>query len=217
MPEGAAPIVEPGPQAPKPRVVQYRNRRYSIRLEPIFWQTLDRAARRMGLRLGRFIAELADRDNGPNFSSYLRVRCMIEAEQALARAKLGFGDAGQAGLVELVEASFAPGLVLSRYRTIVLYNGAFLEWIGRDRRPPDGADLTSVMQVRTRRSLNELWLEMLAGTLSSVDANVLRVEPGRVLTARVRLVALPAAGDAEFHAVMWLAPGRRAAPVPRIS
>ncbi len=45
-----------GIQTPKPRIVQYQNRRYSIRLEPVFWQTLDSLAEREGIRLGSFIA-----------------------------------------------------------------------------------------------------------------------------------------------------------------
>lgn len=212
MPEGDKPLSASDFQAPRPRIVQYRNRRYSIRLEPVFWQVLDQLARREGVRLGRYIADLADRSSGANFSSYLRVKCMLEAEQALARAELGVGGRDGAGIVELVETAFTPGLLLSRYRTIVLCNEAFLNWMEDTSRPPHGADLTSLLQVRTRGSLNALWLDMVAGSVSGFEASVLRVDPGRVLTARARVVAMPMAGDRDFRAVMWLAPGRRSAP-----
>src|SRR3546814_2826331 len=76
-------------QTPKPRIVQYRNKRYSVRLEPIYWQTLEVLADRRRMRLGRFVAELADSYEGPNFSSFLRVFCMLEGEQSLAREILG--------------------------------------------------------------------------------------------------------------------------------
>ena len=43
-------------QMPKPRVVQHRGRRYSIRLESVFWKFLEYLAGRQGVRLGRYIA-----------------------------------------------------------------------------------------------------------------------------------------------------------------
>ncbi|MFQ5774556.1 MAG: ribbon-helix-helix domain-containing protein [Kiloniellaceae bacterium] len=207
MPQGADPGA--GTQEPKPRIVQYRNRRYSIRLEPVFWQALDRLAERSRMRLGRFVAEAAGRYRGSNFSSHLRVMCMLEAELGLARASL---RPTQSNVMDLVEASFSPGLVLSRYRTIIAYNDGFADWLGRDRAPASGADLTSVIQVRTRRPLNDVWLEMIAGTIASVDANVLHVQPGRVLAAAARFVALQPQQDEEFYAVLWISTGRRAAP-----
>ena len=45
-----------GDQTPKPRIVQYRGRRYSIRLEPVFWQSLEALAEGQGKRLGRLVA-----------------------------------------------------------------------------------------------------------------------------------------------------------------
>jgi len=199
----------PDTQKPKPRIVQFRNRRYSVRLEPVFWQALDRLAARANMRLGRYVAGLAEGFRGNNFSSHLRVLCMLEAEQALTRMSL---RPGRASLVELIETSFTPALVLSRYRTIVAHNGSFADWMGAENPPPAGADLTSVIQVRTRRPLNEVWLEMISGALPLVEANVLHVEPGRVLTAHARFVALPAPEEAEFYAVLWIAPARRQTP-----
>lgn len=209
MPEGGGPSI--ANQQPKPRIVQYRNRRYSIRLEPVFWQALDRLAEREGQRLGRFVARLADRYHGSNFSSHLRVLCMLEAERALAEASL---HATRANLIDLVAGSFSPGLVLSRYRTIVAYNDGFVEWLGVERAALHGADLTALLQLRTRRPLNDLWLDMLVGEIEAAEANVLYVAPGKVLAAPARLVALPAHQDEEFYAVLWVSPTRRTPPGP---
>jgi len=68
---------KPGEQAPKPRIVQYNNRRYSIRLEPVFWRALETLAERNQMRLGKFIAELEETYQGKNFSSFLRVFSML--------------------------------------------------------------------------------------------------------------------------------------------
>ncbi len=137
-----------GNQYPKPRVVQYRRRRYSIRLEPAFWQSLERLAAREGMRLGRFVADLSDGYRGVNFASYLRVICMLQSELALADARL---QPTSGTLLDVVMACDSPGLLLSRERTLVAYNDSFVEWLGPSETSLTGADLTSVVQVRTRQ------------------------------------------------------------------
>ena len=208
MPEAAVGRI--GDQSPKPRIVQYRNRRYSIRLEPVFWRALERLAERNQMRLGRFVADLAERHRGGNFSSHLRVICMLEAERTLAGVQL---RAGEASLVDMVSASFNPGLVLSRYRTIVAHNDAFAEWLGADHPALLGADLTSIVQVRTKTPLNEIWLDMIAGNVDSAEARVLYVEPGRVLAAPARLLAIQPRPGEDFYALMWVSSGPKS-PAP---
>jgi predicted DNA-binding ribbon-helix-helix protein len=195
-----------GIQTPKPRIVQYQNRRYSIRLEPVFWQALESLAGREGMRLGRFIAELAERYNGNNFASHLRVISMVESERALAQASM---LPTRDNILGVVRACSSPGLVLSRYRTILAHNDGFLEWLGAPEESLAGADLTSVIQVRTRRPLNDLWLDMVAGNVASAEANVLHVEPGRVIAAAAKLLGLHPRDGEGFYAVMWLSATRR--------
>ena len=206
-------VTDVGVQIPKPRIVQYRNRRYSIRLEPVFWQALEGLAERQELRLGRFIAELAERYDGNNFASHLRVLGMVEAERALAQASL---HASHDSILDLVLACASPGLVLSRFRTILSHNKSFLDWLGSPERSLAGADLTSVIQVRTRRPLNDVWLDMIAGNLASVDANVLYVEPGRVIAAAAKLLALHPREGEKFYAVMWLSATRKPSTEPTV-
>ena len=190
-----------GNQAPKPRIVHYRNKRYSVRLEPIYWQTLEVLAARQRLRLGRFVAELAERYEGPNFSSYLRVFCMLEGEQALARESLG---PTHHGLLDVVTNCPNPGLILSRYRTVIAYNGAFGEWLGPTEVAIIGAELTNLVQVRTRRSLGEVWQDLVNGREAKAEAKLLYVAPGRVNAAQATIVALRSQALQEFYAVMWL-------------
>ncbi len=196
----------PDPQAPKPRIVQYDNRRHSIRLEPVFWQALETQAERRGLRLGRYVGELAEAFAGPNFSSHLRVLCMLEHEQDLVQARL---RPGRVSAVDLVLTAYGPGLVLSHYRTIIAYNAGFLDWLGRERRPAPGSELTAVVQVRTRRPLNDIWLDLVAGTIVTAEVNILHVLPGRVLAAPARLIAIPDSDSGAFYAVLWISTGRR--------
>ena len=204
-------VAVPRLQRPQPRIVQFKNRRYSIRLEPVFWQALESQAKRQGMRLGKYIGHLAEAFEGNNFSSHLRVLSMLESERTIAQANL---PVRRAGLLDLVLTAFEPGLVLSRYRTIIAYNAGFLAWLGREFRPAVGSDLTSVFQVRTRRPLNELWLDLIAGTVVSADINILHVQPGRVLAAPARLVALPAASEGEFYGALWISTRRRGGVEP---
>lgn len=197
-------------QAPKPRIVQYRNKRYSVRLEPIYWQTLEVLADRDRKRLGRFVAELAENYEGHNFSSYLRVFCMLEGERALARETLG---PTHHGLLDVVTNCPNPGLILSRYRTVIAYNISFGEWLGPADVAVVGAELTTLVQVRTRRSLTEVWQDLVDGRETMADAKLLYVAPGRVNAAQASILALRSQAYQEFYAVMWLSPqARRVGP-----
>lgn len=198
-------------QAPKPRVVQYRGRRYSIRLETVFWKFLEVLAARQGLRLGRYIAGLAGSYGGNNLSSYLRVVCMLEAERSVAEAVL---DPSRDSLLALVRDCPSPGVIVSRSRTILGYNTAFAHWLGPGPRVLAGSELTDVLQVRTSRFLNELWTDMITGAQGTVKAQVLRVSPGRVSAARATIVPLRSDADEGFYAVLWLEVGEPAAAKP---
>ena len=189
-------------QSPKPRIVQYRNRRYSVRLEPIYWRNLERIAERRQNRLGQLIATLAEDHRGGNFSSFLRVYCMLEAERAFAVRHLG---TSLTSLMDVLGTCPAPGLILSRHRTIVSFNEAFGDWLGAVEVSVIGANLTSLLQVRTVQPLNAVWQSMIIGKESRVAARVLYVAPGRVNAAQASFLALHAAGGTEFYAVMWLA------------
>ena len=188
-------------QALKPRVVQHRGRRYSIRLEAAFWKFLEYLAQRQGVRLGRYIAGLAAAYGGNNLSSYLRVVCMLEAARNVAEAVL---DPTRDSLLALVRDCPSPGLIVSRDRTILGYNAAFAQWLGSGPRILAGSELSEVLQIRTARSLNDIWTDMITGEQGSIRAHVLRVSPGRVSAAQATIVPLRSDDDEGFYAVLWL-------------
>ena len=188
-------------QAPKPRVVQYRGRRYSIRLETVFWKFLEYLAGRRDLRLGRYIAGLAAAYDGNNLSSYLRVVCMLEAQRSVAEAVL---DPTRDSLLALVRDCPSPGVIVSRSRTILGYNTAFAHWLGPGPRVLAGSELTDVLQIRTSRFLNEVWTDLITGAQGTVKAQVLRVSPGRVSAAQATIVPLRSDQGEGFYAVLWL-------------
>ena len=188
-------------EPPKPRIVQYQNRRFSVRLEPVFWRSLDALAERQGQRLGQYIAALHDRCPGGNFSSFLRCQCMLRSEERLAEFDL---QPEQGNLTHVLRSAPVPGIILSRYRSIIGTNSSFLEWLGPYDVSLTGANLTSLLQVRTRQPLNDVWQMLVTGRLRSAEARVLYVAPGRVNAAQATFVALRSANGEEFYAVMWL-------------
>lgn len=189
-------------ESPKPRIVQHRNRRFSVRLEPVFWRALEGLAEQSQMRLGRYIAEQANRCPGGNFSSFLRVHCMLDFEERLAERHL---VANHASLMAIVQSAPLPGLILSRYRSIIGANAAFLEWLGPIEVAIRGANLTNLIQVRTRLPLNDVWQKMLDGKMQGADARVLYVAPGRVNAAHASFVPVHVEDGQEFYAIMWLA------------
>jgi hypothetical protein len=126
---------------------------------------------------------------------------MLEGEQALARETLG---PTHHGLMDVVTNCPNPGLILSRYRTVIAYNNSFGEWLGPANVAVVGAELTTLVQIRTRRSLSEVWQDLVNGQESRADAKLLYVAPGRVNAAQATILALRSQTYQEFYAVMWL-------------
>ncbi len=112
---------------PTPRIVQYKKKRYALRLENIFWQELEYLARRRRMRLGQLIAELDDAHDGPNLSSFVRGFCMVEAERDASRFRL---ESGSFDLLDILRGSPAPALLLTHERVIIDANQALIEWVG---------------------------------------------------------------------------------------
>src|SRR3546814_18505450 len=63
--------------------------------------------------------------------------------------------------------------------------------------------LTTLVQVRTRRSLNDVLQDLVSGREPSADAKLLYVAPGRVNAAQATILALRSQLHQEFYAVMW--------------
>ena len=186
-----------------PRIVQYRQRRYSLRMEKIFWQFLEQIARDHNTKLGRLVAALAESATGKNLTSHIRAFCMFQAEQMVARLATA---AGRAHVATLVGSCPAPGLVLSRDRRIVLVNEALSAWLGESHPVLVGAELTGIFQVRTQRPLNEIWAGMVSGAVPRCQAKFVYVAPGRVLAAEARLMGYHSRRREGFACIAWLAP-----------
>src|SRR3546814_18936644 len=96
---------------------------------------------------------------------------------------------------------------------------AFGEWLGPANVAVIGAELTTLVQVRTRRSLNDVWQDLVSGREPRADAKLLYVAPGRVRAAQAMIPPLRSPVQPEFYEVLLLLlqdrrPRRPGGPTP---
>ncbi|WP_120496432.1 ribbon-helix-helix domain-containing protein [Kiloniella sp. EL199] len=195
-------------QAPKARIVQYNKKRYSIRLEPVFWRALEMVASDHDLKVGKFIGKLETIYQGPNFSSFLRVFCMISAERHIASAE---ADTNKDTLLSIINASPSPAALIAQDMTIIASNNAFYNWIGEDKYALEGSSINKLFQLRTKGLLQDNLKELLTAQTTHIDARVIRMIPGKVITAQARMVRASLFKQKKQNIVIWIASAPRLA------
>jgi predicted DNA-binding ribbon-helix-helix protein len=179
---------------PTPRIVQYKKKRYALRLENIFWEELEFLARRRGRRLGQLIAELDEAHQGPNLSSFVRGFCMVEAERDASRFRL---ESGSFDLLDILRGSPAPALLLTHDRLIIDANPALMEWAGPEityRKQK----FDSLFVPRVTRSLDETIELMRSGQLKRTQIQV--THAGRTVPATLTALSV----GSIFYCLVWL-------------
>jgi len=168
------------------RILQAGGRRYSLRLEGCYWETLAAIAARRGLRLSRLVAEVAARADGTNLASHLRVFCLEETRRATLMHELA---ADRTSVVTLIEGAPAPALAVDALGRIVAINAPFLERIGASAETLLGTPLLRYFRFHCRTGINiETLLKELSGWATAESARMIHIVPGRVLAVPVRLV-----------------------------
>jgi predicted DNA-binding ribbon-helix-helix protein len=195
-------------QAPKARIVQYNKKRYSIRLEPVFWRALEMVAKDHDLKVGRFIGKLETIYQGPNFSSFLRVFCMVSAERHLAAVE---ADASKDTLLSIINASPSPAALVALDMTIISSNNSFYNWVGEDKQSLEGSSINKLFQMRTRGLFQDNLKELLSAQIPHIDARIIRMVPGKVITAQARMVRASLPNQKRQHLVIWIASAPRLA------
>jgi predicted DNA-binding ribbon-helix-helix protein len=183
------------------RILQLAGRRYSLRLEPVFWEALAAIAERRRMRLNRLVAELAEHRGGEeSLASHLRSFCLLEHRRAaLARAT----PVERTSLMSLVESAPAPGALLDAAQRILTVNEAFAAWLGRPRRALDGEPLLRHFRLRGERPFEALWAGLGREWHLPEPQRIINIEPGRVLAANARLVPL-VSGRGRPYCLLWL-------------
>ena len=166
------------------RIVQYRGRRFSIKLEPEFWSWLEGLAATRGLRLNTMIAEIAAKlPEDVNLASGLRQYCLLEASQRIVRLEdrvleLSLAS-GFTNLATIIEANPAPALLVSSAREVLKVNGSFARWSGIARGQLVGRAFDHVFSLATSAPLPEVWEQFARGYPRPVPAKLTYLAPGR--------------------------------------
>ncbi len=194
----------------KPRIIQADHRRYSLKLEPVFWAALEELAELQGRRLNHLVAEIA-REAGPdaNLASRLRMFCLTayqgqQAEREAVRQRLDLGG--------LLDSSPIPALLIAPNMLIRRENAAFAQRFGGEGRRFVGRPLQRLFRLQTAVPLVEAWARFARGEVFPVRGRLIHAVPGRVTTAEMRLFPVPGRGAGRFYCIVWIALGLPAAP-----
>lgn len=181
---------------PQPRIVQYKRRRYSLRLESIFWRQLEILAYRRRLKLGQLVAELSEACQGPNLSSFVRGFCMVEAERDATRLRLA---SGSFDLLDILKGAPAPALLLTEHRLIIDVNQSLMDWLGPEPPTLRQQKFDLLFEPRVMRPLDETLELMRAGQLKRTQLQV--IYKGRAVMATITGLSV---GNI-FYCLVWLA------------
>ncbi|MDE2229419.1 MAG: ribbon-helix-helix domain-containing protein [Alphaproteobacteria bacterium] len=187
---------------PQQRILQAAGRRYSLRLEAGYWQTLETIAARRRIRLNRLVAEIAAGAGGANLASHLRVFCLEELRGMTLSRELA---AEHTSVLALVQSAPTPALAADAEQRIVAANAPFTEWLGLAPEQVVGTPLLRHFRFRCRPGLavDALWAELGGTWITAESARMIHIAPGRVLAANARLVPVSATGGRPL-CLVWI-------------
>jgi len=150
---------------PRFRVLRRQGWRKAFRLEAIFWETLEAAAREKGFRLTEFVHDRVAGQPG-NQASALRVAAAVWLTRRYQRLRK---ITAPARLIDLLQAAPVPSFAIDQSRRLVAHNREFADLVRADTRAdPESHDIS------TARLALEAPLDALIAELEK--------NPGKVLT-----------------------------------
>ncbi len=193
----------------KPRIIQADKRRFSLKLEPVFWDALEDIAAARGIRLNRLVALVAGEPGGHhNLASHLRKFCLTEVQRETAEARTG---ASRLDLGGLMDSSPIPCLLIAPNGVVRRENLAFTARFGGFGTRFVGRPFLRHFRFQSATPVGDAWQRFAAGESFTLKGRVVHVAPGRVTTAEARLFPVPARRPAGFYCILWLALGLPAA------
>lgn len=196
-----APILTMSEFTLKPRVVQWNQKRYSLRLEPVFWRSLERQAASRSIRLNQLVGRLAEEVGEGSLASRLRQYCLAQAEAQGAQTAL---SARQEDILGLFDQSPSPAALLAQNGSIRRLNAAFAaRFEGAEARFLGKSFLRS-FQVQTSMPLSRAWQGFVEGRRDPVSGRLAHIARGRVSSATIKLHPISARAPDRFNVVVWL-------------
>jgi predicted DNA-binding ribbon-helix-helix protein len=187
----AKPVAAPAPQV-QHRIVQFHNRRYSLKLGADAWEILEMSAKRRGIRLNLLIGEIAEaREASANLSATLRSYCMEELKLQLGQFQERLREAKmQAGgvSVEVIADSIpTPCFVLNERSLVVKTNAASRKWLGMEEAALRDQPIDRYLQIKVPVPLPRIIAQFGSGRGTAFPARVICLRPGRLIMAKATI------------------------------
>jgi PAS domain S-box-containing protein len=185
------------------RVVQYRGRRYSLKLDQASWAALEQAASRKGMRLNQLVDELSVATNHEgNFSATVRSHCLAELKEQVRELgekvrQLSMSGQGVSAAL-LADACPAPVFVADGTNTMLKANAAAQKWLGLAESALVGKLLDQYFQLKSTQTLGQIVQTFMAGRDQVFPARIVCLRPGRLIMAKANICPVLRKGEGEL-------------------
>ncbi|MEM1400148.1 MAG: ribbon-helix-helix domain-containing protein [Pseudomonadota bacterium] len=186
----------------KPRVVQWNHKRFSLRLEPIYWRALETQAARRSMGLNALVGRLANSPRQGSLASRLRTFCLTQAERQAAEGHI---SDRQRDLLDLFDHSPTAGAILAENGTVRRVNPSFTRRFAQDGTDFLGQSFLRAFRVQTSIPLSRIWDQFGEGRREPHGGRLAQISRGRVTTATVTLHPISARKPDRFNVVVWVA------------
>ncbi|HVT54264.1 MAG TPA: ribbon-helix-helix domain-containing protein [Dongiaceae bacterium] len=174
------------------RVVQYRGRRYSLKLDYSSWNALEQAASRRNMRLNQLVDELAVATNHEgNFSATVRAQCLAELKTQIedlenkVRMQSMSGEGISASLI--ADACPAPTFVVDGRSMVQKANQPAQKWLGLAESALVGRPVDQYFQVKSTMTLPQIVEQFGQGKYQVFPARIVCLRPGRLIMAKATI------------------------------
>jgi predicted DNA-binding ribbon-helix-helix protein len=174
------------------RVVQYRGRRYSLKLDYSSWNALEQAAARRNMRLNQLVDELAVATNHEgNFSATVRAQCLAELKTQIedlenkVRMQSMSGEGISASLI--ADACPAPTFVVDGRSMVQKANQPAQKWLGLAESALVGRPVDQYFQVKSTMTLPQIVEQFGQGKYQVFPARIVCLRPGRLIMAKATI------------------------------
>jgi predicted DNA-binding ribbon-helix-helix protein len=185
------------------KVVQYKGKRRSLRLEEKFWEALGNIAVRRKMRIGKLVDEVAGRkEDGQSLASALRVECLLDAERQLASTRLVKNSLK----TDLIDSAPSPCIFLSENAVVLGGNRAFYKLFSGERENELlGHRFTDLFRVQTSITFNDFWINLQKRPRRPLTAHVFFLNSKSVGAAQATFLAELNNQNQFIGATAWLA------------
>jgi predicted DNA-binding ribbon-helix-helix protein len=196
------------------RIVQFEGRRYSVKLEPIWWERLEDLSQQQGLRLNQLIGHVArNATEEVNLTAAIRSYCLSRTLEQLNRVE---GELEERSLTNqgvplglIVDACPSPTLMVSHNQSIQRANQAAVQWLGIDAAALIGRMIGHYIQIKSQIPLDKILQEFENGAHHVYHGRIVYLRPGRVVTARANICpgVIDPVGGSSFLLLVDRGPG----------